>query len=85
MAENTTPDPTCQDCVEGICPFQVLQDEPVLWKRNRIQQLPTIPGDPDGEVVTINDSWAGGRNFGSMHRVRKRRPSRRDLGKRHCD
>jgi len=55
VAENTMRDPTCQDCVEGICPFQVLQDEPVLWKRNHIQQLPTIPGDPDGEVLTIND------------------------------
>jgi probable HAF family extracellular repeat protein len=56
VAENSTPDPTCQDCVEGICPFQVLQDEPVLWKRNHIQQLPTIPGDPDGEVLVINDN-----------------------------
>ena len=56
VAENTTPDTTCQDCVEGICPFQVLQTEPVLWKKDRIQELPTLPGDPDGIGLVINDN-----------------------------
>jgi probable HAF family extracellular repeat protein len=56
VAENTTQDPTCQECVEGICPFQVLQTKPVLWKEGHIQELPTFPGDPDGIGLTINNN-----------------------------
>jgi probable HAF family extracellular repeat protein len=56
VAENTTQDPTCQECVEGVCPFQVLQTKPVLWKEGHIQELPTFPGDPDGLGLVINDN-----------------------------
>jgi probable HAF family extracellular repeat protein len=58
VAENTERDSTCipDACVENICPFQVLKDEPVLWKHGKISKLPTIPGDPDGEVLSINDN-----------------------------
>lgn len=62
MAENSTPDATCvaartnQECVEGvICPFQLLQTKPALWKRDKIQELQTLPGDPDGNALVIND------------------------------
>ena len=56
VAENATPDATCQECVEGVCLFQVLQTKPVLWKDGRIQELPTFPGDPDGLGLVINDN-----------------------------
>ena len=63
MAENSTPDATCvaarkhNECVEGvICPFQVLQAKPVVWKKNHIQELQTLPGDPDGNALVINDN-----------------------------
>jgi len=47
-AENTTPDSTCT----GPQVFQVL---PVLWERGRVQELPTVSGDPDGWAVGLND------------------------------
>jgi probable HAF family extracellular repeat protein len=48
VAETTTPDPTC------VAP-QVLQAEPVVWEKGKIEELPTFPGDPDGFVNAIND------------------------------
>jgi len=58
VSENITSDPTCvpQDCVEQICPFQVLQTKPVLWKEEHIEELPTFPGDPDGIGLVINNN-----------------------------
>lgn len=58
VAENTASDPTCvpQECVENICPFQVLQTDPVVWKRGHIRKLSTLPGDLDGEALVINDN-----------------------------
>jgi probable HAF family extracellular repeat protein len=49
-AENTVHDPTC------VSP-QVLQFRPVLWepKRDRIQELPPLPGDTSGAATAIND------------------------------
>jgi probable HAF family extracellular repeat protein len=47
-AENTTSDPTC-------LPPQVLQFRPVIWKGGKIEELPTFPGDPDGQATGIND------------------------------
>jgi probable HAF family extracellular repeat protein len=52
QAENTTPDPTCDP---SITP-QVLQIKPVIWRNGNIQELPTIGGDPDGQVFAINDN-----------------------------
>ena len=52
QAENTTPDPTCDP---SITP-QVLQIKPVIWEKGEIQELPTIGGDPDGQVFAINDN-----------------------------
>jgi len=49
VAETSTPDPTC------IAP-QVLQAEPVIWEKGKIEQLPTFTGDPDGFVNAINDN-----------------------------
>ncbi len=49
FAENTTADPTC------VAP-QVLQFRPVIWDKGEIQELPTFPGDPDGEALAINDN-----------------------------
>jgi len=34
---------------------QVLQYRPVVWTNGRIHELPTFPGDPDGEAIVIND------------------------------
>ena len=47
QAENSTLDSTC--------PAPALQAEPVIWKEGAVQQLPTVPGDPDGYAVFIND------------------------------
>jgi len=58
VAENADPDPTCipQECVEQICPFQVLQTRPVVWIRGQIHELPRFPGDLDGGALVINDN-----------------------------
>jgi probable HAF family extracellular repeat protein len=47
VAENTTQDPTCTA-------FN-LEAKPVVWHNGTIQELPTIPGDPDGWGYGIND------------------------------
>ena len=48
-AEDNVHDSTC------VSP-QVLQFEPVIWGAdNRIHQLPTYSGDPDGAATAIND------------------------------
>ncbi len=49
FAETTTPDPTC------VAP-QVLQFRPVIWGKGEVQELPTLPGDPDGQANAINDN-----------------------------
>ena len=48
MAENTTPEPTCDDS------GQIFQYKPVVWKKGRIRELPTLSGDPVGEAIAIN-------------------------------
>jgi probable HAF family extracellular repeat protein len=48
MAENSTPDPTCE------AP-QVLQFKPVVWEKGRVQELRSLIGDSEGIAVTIND------------------------------
>jgi len=57
-AENTTPEPSCAGTT------QVFQFEPVLWIKGQVQALPTFPGDPVGEALSINDrgqatGWSG--------------------------
>lgn len=47
VAENTTQDPTCTA-------FN-LEAKPVIWQNGTVQELPTIPGDPDGWGYGIND------------------------------
>lgn len=49
FAENAVPDATCQ-------PPQVFQMKPVIWEKGAIRELPTLPGDPDGWAVGINDT-----------------------------
>jgi probable HAF family extracellular repeat protein len=46
--ENTTPEPTCAGT------SQVFQFKPVLWKKGRVHELPTLPGDPVGNAYSIN-------------------------------
>lgn len=46
-------DPTCD-------PPQVLNYQPVIWEKGYVHKLPTIPGDPDGFVNTINDKGQAG-------------------------
>lgn len=48
FAENSISDTTCP-------PPQVLENKPVIWEKGNIQELPTIPGDPDGAAFGIND------------------------------
>ena len=50
MAENGTPDPTCPSAGP-----QKLQFKPVVWQNGKVQELPTHPGDPDGNALAIND------------------------------
>jgi len=50
MSENTTPEPTCGDS------GQIFQYKPVVWKKGRIRELPTLPGDPVGQAIAIN-TW----------------------------
>jgi probable HAF family extracellular repeat protein len=61
-AETATPDLTCPPYDPAKGQYQVLQDEPVVWKNGQIEQLPTYGGDPDGYAIAINDSGqvAGG-------------------------
>ena len=48
-AENTVHDPTCE-------PPQVLQFRPVVWgPRDRMRELPLLPGDTSGAATAIND------------------------------
>ena len=48
-AENTVHDPTC-------VPPQVLQFRPVAWgPRDRMRELPLLPGDTSGAATAIND------------------------------
>jgi probable HAF family extracellular repeat protein len=47
MAETPNPDPTCS-------PF-FLQVEVVIWQDGNVQELPPLPGDPDGLPGGIND------------------------------
>jgi probable HAF family extracellular repeat protein len=49
-AENTTLDTTCL----GLGTPQVFQEKPVVWKRGKIQELPTLGDDPDGWAFGIN-------------------------------
>jgi probable HAF family extracellular repeat protein len=37
----------------GCPPYQVAP--PVLWERGKVQQLPTVEGDPDGYALGINE------------------------------
>ena len=49
LAENTTREPACS------AP-QVLQFKPVIWQNGKVQELPTLPGDPEGIAFGINDN-----------------------------
>jgi len=57
VSENGAMDPTCT-------PPQVMQSVPVMWKKGKIHELPTVGTDPDGEAFAINDrseavGWSG--------------------------
>jgi probable HAF family extracellular repeat protein len=49
VAESSTPDPNCP------AP-QALQFKPAVWEKGKIQELPTVAGDPDGFAFAVNDS-----------------------------
>lgn len=46
LAENAFPDDDCPGA---------RQQKPVLWEKGNIHELPTFPGDPDGQGIAIND------------------------------
>jgi probable HAF family extracellular repeat protein len=57
VSENGVMEPTCM-------PPQVMQSKPVMWRKGKIQELPTVAGDPVGEAFAINDrseavGWSG--------------------------
>ena len=54
-AETATTDSTCPPYDPANGQYQVLQQEPVVWKDGHIEELPTFGGDPDGIAVAIND------------------------------
>jgi probable HAF family extracellular repeat protein len=47
-AENRAKDPSCPSP-------QIYQFKPVVWKQQKIHELPTYPGDPEGYALGIND------------------------------
>jgi len=47
VAENNTPDATCS--------VFSLEAKPVVWQDGMVQELQTVPGDPDGWGYGIND------------------------------
>ena len=49
VAETPTPDPTC-------VPPLFLQIEAAIWEKGQVQELPPLPGDPDGFANSINDN-----------------------------
>jgi probable HAF family extracellular repeat protein len=53
-AETAITDSTCPPYDPAKGQFQVLQDKPVVWKNDHIEELPTY-GDPDGYAIAIND------------------------------
>ena len=57
MVENDTPDSTCPSGGP-----QKLEFMPVVWQNGNVRELPTYPGDSDGNAHAINDSGhaAGG-------------------------
>jgi probable HAF family extracellular repeat protein len=57
MVEKNTPDSTCPSGGP-----QKLEFKPVVWQIGDVRELPTYPGDPDGNAHAINDSGqaAGG-------------------------
>ena len=65
QAETTASDSGCP-------PYRITF--PVLWEKGRVQQLPTVDGDPDGFVNGINDVGqavgATGTCYGPNHAVR---------------
>jgi probable HAF family extracellular repeat protein len=79
-AENATLDSTCSS--------SEYQGEPVIWDKGVPQQLPTVGGDPDGFVNSINDRGlaVGGSGdcingpAGSLHAVLWQNDSAMDLG-----
>jgi probable HAF family extracellular repeat protein len=50
MAENDAPDSTCPSGGP-----QKLEFKPVVWQSRYVRELPTYPGDPDGNAPAIND------------------------------
>jgi probable HAF family extracellular repeat protein len=77
-AQNTILDSTC-------LPFTYQQNKPVIWKKGKIQELPTISGDPDGQGFGINDHGqvvgATGNCFNLFHAVLWQNDTVIDLGR----
>jgi probable HAF family extracellular repeat protein len=48
FVENASLDPTCP-------PPQVPEVKPVLWEKGEVRELPTLPGDINGQAIAIND------------------------------
>jgi len=77
-AETDHRDPTC-------VPPQVLQYSPVIWEDGEAHQLPTIPGDPDGWALSINERGqvvgvSTDCNFSAFHAVLWQEGAVIDLG-----
>ena len=78
QAQNTTLDPTCTASTQ--------EAKPVLWENGQIQELPTVPGDNDGNAYEINDrgqavgSSGNCPDFGSAHAVLWENGTLTDLG-----
>jgi probable HAF family extracellular repeat protein len=76
MSETPNPDPTCS-------PF-FLQIEAAIWQNGHVQELPPLPGDPDGFANGINDNGQAvgltGCATGNTHAVLWQNGTAIDLG-----
>ncbi len=54
-SENNVPDSTCPPFSVPAGQHQYIQFKPVIWVNGKIQELPTVGGDPDGMAFGLND------------------------------
>lgn len=54
-AETTLLDPGCPPYDPSKGQFQQFQVKPAIWVRGAVTELPTVEGDPDGVVESVND------------------------------
>ena len=54
-AETTERDPSCPPLDPTLYQYQQFKFKPVIWDSGKVQELPTVAGDPDGIVFSMNE------------------------------